>query len=389
MGLACCEESGDFLSKMVGWKTQSVWIRLVLLALLSTLSTGQSWSQKIDTESRVILVMTDGLRWQEVFRGADANLLVPKRYFDGRSVKELQQRYLAASQEERRERLMPFLWKTMIPHGQMFGDRDANSDASVTNGFNFSYPGYSETLTGHGDPRINSNDNVPNPNVTVLEWLNKQPGLQGQVAAFGAWDVIAGIVNAGRCGFTVNAGYDPLIMTPMTSRLELLNAWKAETPRTWDDEPFDAPTFYTAEEYIKAKKPRVVFLSLGETDDWAHAGNYGEYLNSAHRVDSYLERLWTMLQAIPEYRGHTTLIFLPDHGRGSGPEDWGTHGQKTPDSKYIFMGFMGPQTPAMGNRTNVPAVTQSQVAATLARFLGLDWNAAEPGAGLPIAIVLR
>jgi hypothetical protein len=346
------------------------------------------WSQET-SERRVILVMTDGLRWQEVFRGADASLLTPKRYYDGRSVKVLQEKYLAATPEERRERLMPFLWKTVIPQGQMYGDRDAHSDASVTNGFNFSYPGYNETLTGHGDPRINSNDNVPNPNVTVLEWLNKQSGLEGQVAAFGAWNVIAAIVNAGRCGCTVNAGYNPFTMTPMTPRLELLNTWKAETPQVWDGEPFDAPTFYTAMEYIMTNKPRVMFLSLGETDEWAHAGNYGEYLNSAHRVDSYLEQLWTVLQAMPEYRGNTTLILLTDHGRGSGPKDWTSHGQKIPDSKYIFMGFLGPQTPALGNRTNVPAVTQSQVAATLSKYLGLDWNAEDPKAGMPVTAVVK
>jgi hypothetical protein len=337
----------------------------------------------------VILVMTDGLRWQEVFRGADESLLVPKKYFDGRNVGSLREKYLAATAEERRARLMPFLWKTVIPAGQMYGDRDAHSDASVTNGFNFSYPGYNETLTGHGDPRVHSNDNVPNPNVTVLEWLNKQPGLQGKVAAFGAWEVIAGIVNAGRCGCTVNAGYEPFAMTPMTSRLELLNELKAETPRIWDGEPFDAPVFSTTMEYIKEKKPRVLFLSLGETDEWAHAGNYGEYLNSAHRVDGYLEQLWTALQAMPEYKGNTTLIFLTDHGRGSGEKDWTTHGQKTPESKYIFMGFMGPKTAALGNRADVPAVTQSQVAATLAKVLGLDWNAEEPKAGAPVADAVK
>jgi hypothetical protein len=361
----------------------------MLALLLGALDGMPGWSQEAGARPRVILVMTDGLRWQEVFRGADASLLVPKRYYAGRSVKELQEKYLAATAEERRERLMPFLWKTIIPQGQMYGDRDAHSDASVTNGFNFSYPGYNETLTGHPDPRVNSNDNVPNPNVTVLEWLNKQAGLQGQVAAFGAWNVIAAIVNAGRCGFTVDAGYAPLMMTPMTPRLELLNAWKAETPQVWDGEPFDAPTFNTAMEYIREKKPRVLFLSLGETDEWAHAGNYGEYLNAAHRVDGYLERLWTALQAMPEYRGNTTLIFMPDHGRGSGPEDWTSHGQKIPDSKYIFMGFMGPKTPALGNRANVPAVTQSQVAATLGKFLGLDWNAEEPKAGVPVAAAVR
>jgi hypothetical protein len=43
----------------------------------------------------------------------------------------------------------------------------------------------------------------------------------------------------------------------------------------------------------------------------------------------------------------------------------------------------------MGNRTNVPAVTQSQVAATLAKYLGLDWNVEEPKAGMPVADAVR
>ena len=366
-----------------------VTLTVALGVLLGAIGVVHGWSQDTGAEPRVILVMSDGLRWQEVFRGADENLLVPKRYYKGRDVKELREKYLAGTAEERRERLMPFLWKTVIPQGQMYGDRDEHSDASVTNGFNFSYPGYNETLTGHGDPRVNSNANVPNPNVTVLEWLNKQAGLQGQVAVFGAWNVIAAVVNAGRCGCTVNAGYDPFAMTPMTPSLELMNSLKAQTPQVWEGEPFDAPVFYTAIEYIKAKKPRVVFLSLGETDEWAHAGNYGEYLDAAHRVDGYLEQLWTTLQKMPEYRGNTTLIFLTDHGRGSGPEDWTSHGQKIPDSKYIFMGFMGPETPMMGTRANVPAVTQSQVAATLAKFLGFDWDAADPKAGTAVAAALK
>ena len=335
----------------------------------------------------VILVMTDGLRWQELVRGADESLLTPDRYYDKRNVDALKEQFLAPTPEERRRRLMPFVWGTLIPQGQLFGDRDRGSDASVTNGFDFSYPGYSETLTGHGDPRIHSNDNIPNPNVTVLEWLNKQPGLDHQVAAFGAWEVINGIVNKGRCDFPVNAGYDPFLMSPMTPALEITNAIKADSPRIWDDEPFDAPTFQTAMEYIKARHPHVLFLSLGETDDWAHSGNYGEYLLSANRVDKYLQRLWTALQAMPEYRGNTTLIFTTDHGRGSDAEGWKSHGQKLPDSKYIFIGMMGAGVPPAGVRAMQPPVTQSQIAATLARFLGKDWNAAEPQAGRPLPLM--
>jgi hypothetical protein len=358
---------------------------VVVLGLAAALSAN---AQDTD-DARVVLVMTDGMRWQEVFRGADASLLVPERYFDKRDVSELREKYLAVTPEERRKKLMPFLWGTFVPQGQIYGDRDAGSDASVTNGFNFSYPGYSETLTGHGDPRVDSNDAKPNPNVTVLEWVNQQPGFQGKVAAFGAWGTISAIVNGERCGCVANSAYAPLEMTPMTDRMRLLNELKRDSPRVWEDESFDAPTFYTAMEYIREKKPRVVFLSLGETDDWAHAGNYGEYLESAHRVDAYMKRMWDELESMPEYKGKTTMIFLVDHGRGSVPEEWKSHGQKVPESKYIFMGFMGRGVPLMGLREHVAPVTQSQVAATLARYLGLDWNAAEKQAGKPIADAVK
>lgn len=361
-------------------------LRRLLSLALAALAAPSIPAQQPAPAGNVLIVMTDGFRWQEMFRGADGTLLTPKNYWDGRKVEPLQQQFLAATPEDRRAKLLPFLWGTVIPGGQIYGDLDAGSDAHVTNGFNFSYPGYSETLTGHGDPRINSNDNKPNPNTTVLEFLNQQPGLQGQVAAFGAWEVIAGVVNAGRCGFPVNVAYDPLRLTPSTPTLDLLNALKAESPKVWDDESFDAPTFHTALEYLKQRKPRVMFLSLGETDDWAHGGNYGEYLLSAHRFDADLAELWSTVQSMPEYRGTTTLIVLTDHGRGSGPEDWKSHGQKIPDSKNIWIAMMGPGIPAHGVEHNATPVTQSQVAATAAKLLGQNWNAAEPKAGQPLPL---
>ncbi len=346
----------------------------------------QSVPGDVSNGRNVVVVMTDGLRWQEVFRGADPALVTPKRYYDGRSTDSLAQKYLAPTPEGRRALLFPFLWKTLIPEGTIYGDLDVGSDAHVTNGFNFSYPGYSETLTGHPDPRIHSNDNIPNPNRTVLEWLNAQPGLEGRVAAFAAWEVISGVINPQRSHVVTNVSYDPLLLTPSTPAIDLLNQVKAGAPRIWDDEVFDAPTFLTAMEYVKLKKPRVLYISLGETDDWAHGGNYGEYLESAHRVDGYLKTLWSTLNAMPEYRNNTTLILLTDHGRGDGPETWQSHGEKLPESKQIFIAMMGAGVPASGVQTKQAPVTQSQVAATVARALGLDYNKAEPQAGAPLPL---
>jgi hypothetical protein len=335
----------------------------------------------------VIFVMTDGLRWQEVFNGADPELM-NKDNGAVTDIPALRASYWRDDPQARREALMPFVWSVVAKNGQVYGNRSLGSDAHVTNTMFFSYPGYNETLSGAADDaRITSNDKNPNPNVTVLEWLHRKPAYRGKVAAFAAWDTFPAIFNAARAGFPVNAGYEPFEMTPLTDRLKLLNRLKVETP-AWKAEPFDSFTFHTALEYVKRHKPRVLFLSLGETDEWSHEGKYTEYLHSANRVDRYLKELWETVQSIPQYRGTTTLIFSPDHGRGGAPVAWRSHGQKVPDSKYIWMAFLGPDTRPLGERSKVSPVTQNQIAATLAAFLGEDYTADVPNAGKPIANVL-
>jgi len=345
----------------------------------------------IHQTENVVLVMIDGMRWQEVFHGADSKLLETLGSDMPGDAKEradlARQRYARATEAERRQALMPFMWSVISSQGQLFGNRDLGSDSHVINGFNFSYPGYSETLTGIADPRVDSNDNLPNPNPTVFEWLNERPDFAGKVAAFGAWEVFNGIFRSQKCGFVVNAGYDPLTAIPATPRLDLLNTLKRETVRIWADEPFDPVPFHTAMEYVEAKKPRVLFVGLGETDDWAHAGSYAEYLNAAHLADEYLRQIWELMQSMPEYRGKTTLIVLPDHGRGMGVK-WTDHGQKVPASMQTWMAFLGPDTPPLGERKQALPVTESQIAATLAALLGEDYRATFPKAGVPIGDVM-
>jgi hypothetical protein len=333
----------------------------------------------------VIFVMTDGFRWQEMFEGAGKALIHAP---DTKNGAALNHAFWRSTPEERREALLPFVWGVMAKQGQVFGNRNKESDARVTNGLKFSYPGYQEILCGYPDPRIDTNDAPPNANVTVLEWLNRKPAYRGRVAAFAAWDAFDRIFNRDRCGFLVNAGFSPLTGPTVSPQIEILNRLKQEIPRQFDEEPVDALTFHTAFEYFKAARPRVLYLSLGETDDWAHMGRYDEYLSAAHRFDGYLRRLWDTAQSMPEYRGRTTLIVSTDHGRGSGPSGWRDHGKDVKDAEFIWMGYLGPDTPALGERANVAAVTQGQVASTLAALLGEDYSAAVPKAVGPIADVL-
>lgn len=336
----------------------------------------------------VLLITMDGMRWQEVFRGVDATLM-DKEAGGVKDPDSLKQRFHRASAAESREALMPFFWGTIAKQGIVFGDPDHESRASVTNGLNFSYPGYSEILCGFADPRIDSNAKADNANTTVLEWLHQKPELKNSVAAVCSWDVFPFIINSTRSGIPVNAGWEPLVSLKLTGAgqeaLRELDEFSREMPRYFPEVRYDYLTYRGAEEYIRANSPRLMYVSLGETDDWAHAGRYDLYLDAALRNDDYIRRLWLLVQSLPEYRDCTTLILTTDHGRGDNRVDWKSHGKDIADCQYIWMAVMGPDTVPQIIRG--ADVHQSQVAATVAAFLGFDYLSDVPEAGAPLPVL--
>lgn len=277
---------------------------------------------------------------------------------------------------------MPFFWTVVARQGQVFGDPAAGSVARVTNDLRFSYPGYNEMLAGFADPRIDSNDKVPNPNVTVLEWLNRRPGFEGRVAAFASWELLRWILNHERSGIPSN-GDGPPVAEPTTERERMLNELSAELPPYWGSTRFDAPTAFGAIEHLRSRRPRVLYVMLGETDEWAHQRRYDLYLDAAWRNDRMVRRLWETAQSMPEYANRTALVLTTDHGRGEATTDWPSHGRETPASDRIWIAVMGPGIAPLGLRSGVNA-TQSQVAATIAALVGEDYPRAQPRAAAPL-----
>src|SRR5437588_4053678 len=172
-------------------------IRLVLVVALAWLAclAHPRAALPASVARNVVIVTIDGFRWQEVFGGADEAYF--KKSPDGKPT-DAERRFRRDDARARRAALLPFFWSTVATEGAIFGDPSHDSLVHLTNGLWFSYPGYSEMLTGAADPRINSNDKVPNPNVTVLEWLNGRSGFKGRVYAVGDWDVLPFILNVDR-----------------------------------------------------------------------------------------------------------------------------------------------------------------------------------------------
>ena len=269
-------------------------------ALLSSSAAAQIAAQN------VILVTADGLRWQELFGGIDPRLATEKTAHMSADDKRYA-RYWRPSETERRQALMPFFWKHFVPRGIVL------ANVHVTNRYRVSYPGYSEILTGRTqDDVIKGNDPIRNPTATVLEFLRGKLGLpKEQVAVFASWDHFRYIAEAAEGQIVINAGYQTLEGRNVPARIAELNRFQFHVLTPWDEARHDYITGEMALEYMKMVKPRVMFVSFDETDDWAHDRRYDRVLDAIADFDNFLERLWNQIESMKEYRGRTAIIALP------------------------------------------------------------------------------
>lgn len=363
------------------------WLRVVMTVVVGLSGLVESFAEDAKALSRkgknVIYITWDGFRWQELFGGAQETLIAKDAGVA--DVDGVKRRYWRESEAERREVLLPFVWKTIAKHGQIFGDSSKNAAAKLENTHKFSYPGYSEMFCGFADDKgIDSNKKFPNPHVSVLEFLNRQPGFENRVAAIATWDVFPSILNQARSGVYVHAGVGPIPGVSLTDRERLLNEMIADTVMLWPDNQIDVITMQVAREYLLKHKPRVLFIGLGETDEWGHGRRYDRYLHSANRADAFVGKLWELLQSLPEYKDQTSLVLACDHGRGGTIRDWTDHGAKVEGAEFVWSAVLGPDTPALGVRSEVN-VTLSQIAATLATLVGEEFRTVSPksAASLP------
>jgi hypothetical protein len=358
----------------------------VVYSTASPRSIVQTQSGAADLD-RVVLVTLDGARTQEMFGGLDLEVM-QSVLREGQTLEShpTYRRFWATTPEERRRKLMPFFWGTlMTQHGSIAGNRALGSSVTLQNKHWFSYPGYSEIITGEAhDDVIKSNDAIQNPYPSVLEALRDQLRLPAsQVATFASWGVFNQIVEQHPGATFVNAGPEPYDAhdSPDSGILALL---QRDAAPPWDNVRFDVIPVTYALRYLESERPRVFYLALDETDDWAHDGRYDRLLDSYARTDRYLEQLWTSLQSQPDYRGRTHMLIATDHGRGRTAKDWRDHGAKVVGADEVWLAFVSPKMKQRGEWRQHPPLSNSQVAATLAAWLGVDWPALRPTAGAAI-----
>ncbi len=329
--------------------------------------------QKNTAAEFLFVVTTDGLRWQEVFEGADSSILAEietdrAKYFE---------KYFAPKTADRRRKLMPFLWSIFEKNGQIFGNQNFENQVVVSNRRHISYPGYSEIFCGLADDsRILLNTKKSNPNVNVLEWFSKQRGYRNRVAAFGSWELFPFILNEKRAKIEVNGGFEklaPKFGRCLSPEQNKLNNSLETCPRPWKNHlrP-DTLTWAFAQNFCENRHPKVVFLGFGETDEYAHEGNYGGYLDAAARFDSLLTEVWFFIQNDEKYRGKTAILVTTDHGRGR--KNWQSHHVLNPGSDEIWMAVASPDLEKRGEIRTPGTIFQKQFAQTMANLIGFDFE---------------
>lgn len=328
----------------------------------------------------IIIVTTDGFRWQEVFKGIDPVLVADKNFNQNDSA-AIEKMYGGKSADEKRRRLLPFIWDTIASKGQIYGNRAFGNKVDNANPYWFSYPGYSEIFCGFVDTLINTNNYAANPHTNVLAFVNRHDAFKGKVAAFAAWDAFDRILNEGQSGIPVICGTDPCGMPHPDKEQRTLNAMKATgyNPFLKWGAQLDVYVHYPAMDYLTKKKPRVLYIAYGETDEWAHEGHYRDYLNAAHHVDEYLREIWTFVQSDPQYKNKTALFITVDHGRGDAVKsEWTSHNGKIKDAHEMWFAVIGPGIPAKGEVKKPMQLWQKQFAQTFTELLGLNFTCEHP-----------
>lgn len=274
-----------------------------------------------EDDPNVILLTWDGVRREEFF------LNRPDRRLETRDAAEL----------------FPRLWGARRAEGTVWGDPDGGDGFGISNPFVVSLPAYQSIMAGSPQRCLN-NECGRVRNQTFPERLVKELGLaREKVAVVASWPRIALAVEEKEGTIFVDAG-------------------------AGGNTRNDFETWPVALAYLQEKRPRFLYISLNDSDDFGHAGDYPNYLRMLRQYDQWLDELFTALDGMGAYGANTTVLVTTDHGRGHG-KDWKNHNALRPMAARIFLFARGPRVKKGAQGSGVRA--HRDIRPTIEKLFGL------------------
>ena len=318
----------------------------VALLILSSAVTAFSSEGCESRGPNVILLTFDGVRHQEFFKGTDRlyRHLIPR--------------------SERGE-LLPLFWSRHAQEGMVLGKKQTYQIASPVS---VSLPSYQALMLGHATDCKN-NHCGPVKEETVLEKIRRELNLSTQeVAAFASWEGMMDAVAKDSAQITRMIYPEMKSEDFLDPEIARLQAQSMTDLPTWKESRKDHYTFEMGMHYLKKHCPRILYVSLVDSDEYGHNDNYPGYINSIRTYDGYLNRLISTLQQMGEYGKQTTLIVTTDHSRGQGA-NWKSHGTSDPSEKNVFLFATGRGVKKVG-LTNSGG-NHAQIRPTIEYLMGL------------------
>ncbi len=273
----------------------------------------------------VILITLDGVRWKEFFYGVDP---VVNHGPNVGSTGEI----------------FSYFWKAMSPFGVTFGDRNHGSTAMVSNASVKSLPAYQSMMAGFVQPGCLTNDCGRIQVETLQERLVRELGFAPkEVASIASWETMPLAIEHVQGATFTNASVFPLVDGETDEELAKLNHDQQVDIPPWTYTRYDKYTMAHALRYLKKHSPRFLYISLNDTDDLGHLGEYEKYVNVMRDYDVWLKEMISTLDQMGEYGKSTTIIMTTDHGRGDG-DSWKHHAASIEPSKYIWLYGQSPYT---------------------------------------------
>lgn len=331
------------------------------------------FGRKISHKTEYLIIVTlDGYRWQEVFGGADEQLLFVDS-INTSSREDRIKKYWAETPQERRQKLMPFFWNTIAKEGKLYGNRYYGNNVNVSNPAWNSYPGYNEIFSGYPDPNYRTNERIMNPNINIFEILNELPEFKNRIGIFTRGGGFPYILNRERNNLYMVSGLEANeTLAKEVAQSELLTKLEDEFV-FYSGNLYqivrDRLVYVNAKSHLMNMKPRILYIAFLSTDGYGHTNEYDKYLATAYNTSMYIQDLWNYLQSDSMYKDKTTLFITTDHGRGIGSE-WQYHGRNRTHSDETWCAVIGPDTRALGEIKMKTQIYQKQYAESLLAFLG-------------------
>jgi hypothetical protein len=175
--------------------------------------------------------------------------------------------------------------------------------------------------------------------------------------------------------FGESSSLDPMTLGTMRQAIE--NLVRTNAPVTGDEF-----TFLVAAEVMGRFAPSLLAITFSDMEV-AHFGSYSLHLAGIRTVDRLVYELWDRVQALPAYRGKTTLFVLPEFGRdpdGSTTNGFFNHRQNSDSTRLTWMMCMGDAVRQSQIIEN--PIEQTDICPTIAHLFELG-NLDMPGKPIP------